>query len=200
MPENEKIIYAGFLYDQNPTFVLIITTNEKENCSYLSLGKIISQQGGETENKDSEQALKKDLAKKLEVNPYSHKILQRNDGQINMTLNLTPETLKLLEEKHAIEDRVGMTLKDYEMGEGLELNPPPMVTSAKEKKATFVVQKVTKFEGILIEKVFFSNKNIYGNLMLSTCKQLVKKSTVSKSPRLSQNKDTPEALPSEQEP
>ena len=31
---------------------------------------------------------------------------------------------------------------------------------------------MTKFEGIIIEKVFFSNKNIYGNLMLSTCKQV----------------------------
>ena len=40
MPENEKIIYAGFLYDQNPTFVLVISVNELENCSYLSLGKI----------------------------------------------------------------------------------------------------------------------------------------------------------------
>ena len=43
MPENEKVIYAGFLYDQNPTFVLIITINEEENCSYLSLGKINSE-------------------------------------------------------------------------------------------------------------------------------------------------------------
>ena len=39
-------------------------------------------------------------------------------------------------------------------------------------KGTFVLQKVTKFEGILIQKVFFSNKNIYGNLMLSTCKHV----------------------------
>ena len=38
-----------------------------------------------------------------------------------------------------------------------------------------VVQRVTKFEGILIEKVFFSNKNVYGNLMLTTCKQVQKK-------------------------
>lgn len=89
-----------------------------------------------------------------------------------MTLNLTPETLKLLEEKQAIEDRVDM-ITDYEMGVGLEPDPTPNL-SAKEKKASFVVQKVTKFEGILIEKVFFSNKNIYGNLMLSTCKQTVK--------------------------
>ena len=36
------------------------------------------------------------------------------------------------------------------------------------------MQKVTKFEGILIQKVYFSNKNIYGNLMLSTCKQVKK--------------------------
>ena len=42
MPPNERVIYAGFLYDQNPTFVLIITVNEEENCSYLSLGKINS--------------------------------------------------------------------------------------------------------------------------------------------------------------
>ena len=43
--------------------------------------------------------------------------------------------------------------------------------NSKTAKGTFVLQKVTKFEGIQIEKVFFSNKNIYGNLMLSTCKQ-----------------------------
>ena len=42
MPEHEKIIYAGFLYDQNPTFVLLISVNEQENSSYLSLGKIVS--------------------------------------------------------------------------------------------------------------------------------------------------------------
>ena len=36
------------------------------------------------------------------------------------------------------------------------------------------MQKVTKFEGILIQKVYFSNKNIYGNLMLSTCRQVKK--------------------------
>ena len=41
------------------------------------------------------------------------------------------------------------------------------------------MQKVTKFEGIQIEKVFFSNKNIYGNLMLSTCKQIDKNKTAS---------------------
>ena len=37
-----------------------------------------------------------------------------------------------------------------------------------EKEESFVMQKVTKFEGIIIEKVFFSNKNIYGNLMLTS--------------------------------
>jgi len=49
---------------------------------------------------------------------------------------------------------------------------------------------VTKFEGIQIEKVFFSNKNIYGNLMLSTCKQIDKsKSTsVTVSPTFSDEK------------
>ena len=40
MPEDEKIIYAGFLYDQIPTFILIITASEQEKCSYLSLGKL----------------------------------------------------------------------------------------------------------------------------------------------------------------
>ena len=70
MPENEKIIYAGFLYDQNPTFVLVISVNEQENCSYLSLGKInpqLASHGAGVD--DSEQELKRNLAKKLEVNP-----------------------------------------------------------------------------------------------------------------------------------
>ena len=47
MPDSEKIIYAGFLYDQNPTFVLVITVNEEENCSYLSLGKIYNSENKE---------------------------------------------------------------------------------------------------------------------------------------------------------
>ena len=98
MPENEKIIYAGFLYDQNPTFVLVITVNEVENCSYLSLGKINNSATSEHNIEDSEQELKKNLAKKLEVNPNTQKILQRNEGQMNMTLNLTPQTLKMLSE------------------------------------------------------------------------------------------------------
>ena len=34
------------------------------------------------------------------------------------------------------------------------------------------MQKVTKFEGILITKVYFSNKNIYGNLMLTAGRQV----------------------------
>lgn len=44
---------------------------------------------------------------------------------------------------------------------------------------------MTKFEGILIEKVFFSNKNIYGNLMLSTCKHTDKSRNNSVSPTFS---------------
>lgn len=75
MPPNERMIYAGFLYDQNPTFVLLITVNEGENCSYLSLGKISGPPGPDQSNQNSEQSLKKNLAKKLEENPYSHKIL-----------------------------------------------------------------------------------------------------------------------------
>ena len=66
MPPNERMIYAGFLYDQNPTFVLLITINEEDNCSYLSLGKISGPQGPDQSNQDSEQSMKKTLAKKLE--------------------------------------------------------------------------------------------------------------------------------------
>ena len=54
------------------------------------------------------------------------------------------------------------------------------------------MQKVTKFEGIQIEKVFFSNKNIYGNLMLSTCKQIDKSKNTTKasvSPTFSDEKN-----------
>lgn len=97
MPDNEKIIYTGFLYDQNPTFVIVITVNEEENCSYLSLGKICNNSSdpnnkdhNSTIDGDSEQKLKKTLAKKLEINPNAQKILQRHEGQTNMMLNLTP--------------------------------------------------------------------------------------------------------------
>jgi len=86
-----------------------------------------------------------------------------------MTLNLTPETLKLLEEKQDIEERIDM-IQDVEMGTGLQQESEILGQDKRSEKSTFIVQKVTKFEGILIEKVFFSNKNIYGNLMLSTCK------------------------------
>ena len=88
---------------------------------------------------------------------------------MNMTLNLTPETLKLLEEKQDIEERIDM-IQDVEMGTGLQQESEILGQDKRSEKSTFIVQKVTKFEGILIEKVFFSNKNIYGNLMLSTCK------------------------------
>ena len=94
IPSNEKIIYAGFLYDQNPAFVLVITVNEEENCSYLSLGKISS--GRDSKIEDSEQAMKKKLVRKLEDNPHIHKVLKRNEGQVNMSLNLTPSTIKIL--------------------------------------------------------------------------------------------------------
>lgn len=81
MPENEKIIYAGFLYDQNPTFVLVITVNEEENCSFLSLGKINNSSAPDAVNLvDSEQEMKRDLQRKLEINPYAQKILRRNEG------------------------------------------------------------------------------------------------------------------------
>lgn len=97
MPEGEKIVYAGYLYDQNPTFILIITVNDEENCSYLSLGKIDSSSNS-VKTDDSEQFLKDKLARKLEDNPNVHKVLKRNDGQMNMTLDLTPSTIKMLDE------------------------------------------------------------------------------------------------------
>ena len=56
----------------------------------MSLGKINNSATSEQNIEDSEQELKKDLAKKLEINPNAQKVLQRNEGQMNMTLNLTP--------------------------------------------------------------------------------------------------------------
>ena len=47
--------------------------------------------------------MKKDLTKKLEVNPNAQKILRRNEGQTNMTLNLTPQTLKMLSDTHMLD-------------------------------------------------------------------------------------------------
>ena len=40
MDDSENIVYAGFLYDQDPTLLMLITTCREENCSYLSLAKI----------------------------------------------------------------------------------------------------------------------------------------------------------------
>ena len=54
MAEGEKIVYAGYLYDQNPTFILIITVKDEENCSYLSLGKIDSSSASSVKAEDSE--------------------------------------------------------------------------------------------------------------------------------------------------
>ena len=95
MQDNELIRYAGFLYDQNPTFLMLITVCPTENCSYLSLGKI---QSGEGDVEQSEQIQKQKLTSKLQNNPYSHKLLQKHEGQMNMTLQLTPQTLQLLNE------------------------------------------------------------------------------------------------------
>ncbi len=89
MADNEKIVYAGYLYDQNPTFILIITVIEEENCSYLSLGKIESQ-SNDVRPEDSEQILKDRLTRKLEDNPNTRKVLKKSEGSMNMTLDLTP--------------------------------------------------------------------------------------------------------------
>ena len=51
--------------------MLVITVNEEENCSYLSLGKINNSSDSELNVDDSEQDLKKDLTKKLEVHPHA---------------------------------------------------------------------------------------------------------------------------------
>ena len=101
-----------------------------------------------------------------------------------MSLNLTPETLKLLDDKQAIEERVDL-IQDYEMEFGHLQESGILAQEKKADKTTLVVQKVTKFEGILIEKVFFSNKNIYGNLMLSTCRQADKSTPPCLSPIIS---------------
>ena len=95
MQEGELIRYAGFLYDQNPTFLMLITISPSENCSYLSLGKI---QQSEADLEQSEQIQKQKLMSKLQNNPYSHKLLQKHEGQMNMTLQLTPQTLQMLNE------------------------------------------------------------------------------------------------------
>ena len=46
--------------------------------------------------------MKKTLARKLEV-PNASKVLKRQEGQMNMSLNLTPQTIKLLSEVQKIE-------------------------------------------------------------------------------------------------
>ena len=74
--------------------MLVITVCEADSCSYLSLGKISNVIGGAIT--DSEQVLKQKLAKKIEDNPNVHKVLQRHDGHQNLSLNLTPQTIKIL--------------------------------------------------------------------------------------------------------
>jgi len=94
------------------------------------------------------------------------KDLQRNEGQVNMSLKLTAETMRNMEEQDGLEADV------FSRSENDSHQFMFESTNTKNRGGTFLLQKVTKFEGILIEKVFFSNKNIYGNLMLSTCKQV----------------------------
>ena len=84
-----------------------------------------------------------------------------------MSLKLTNESVRHMEEIDANDPDVFPSRSEHDSSHF-------MLESAnlRSKSGTFLLQKVTKFEGILIQKVFFSNKNIYGNLMLSTCKQV----------------------------
>ena len=89
-----------------------------------------------------------------------------------MSLNLTPQNIKLLVNP---ENEVDESEGPLPATQDAFTRDEPVVGGLNQgvglsNKGTFVLQKVTKFEGILIQKVFFSNKNIYGNLMLSTCK------------------------------
>ncbi len=96
---------------------------------------------------------------------------------MNLQLNLTEETKKMLDDvpSSAFEDG---PLENSKLASGIQSIDSSQVAAPVanqlpgNRKCSFILQKVTKFEGIIIEKVFFSNKNIYGNLMLSTCKQV----------------------------
>mmetsp|Transcript_998 Transcript_998/g.1567 ORF Transcript_998/g.1567 Transcript_998/m.1567 type:complete len:99 (-) Transcript_998:58-354(-) len=79
-----------------------------------------------------------------------------------MTLKLTTETIKMMEEDG--DSLIFPSRSEQDINFSPDVQP--------KGKGSFLMQKVTKFEGILIQKVFFSNKNIYGNLMLSTCRQV----------------------------
>ena len=37
-------------------------------------------------------------------------------------------------------------------------------------KMRMIVQKITIWEGVIIDQVFFSNKNVFGNLMITSCR------------------------------
>ena len=99
---------------------------------------------------------------------------------------MTPQTLQLLNENphdRSTDQKLEMLFKKPENDDGNTqdfptASPRDAGTARKgdsTKTMKLVVQRVTKFESILIDKVFFSNKNVYGNLMITTCKQVQKK-------------------------
>ena len=63
MPEDEELVYAGFLSDQNPSFILMMSNCKKDSCSYLSLGKL--QATNLIDEEHSEQILKVKLSNKI---------------------------------------------------------------------------------------------------------------------------------------
>ena len=91
MPQNEELVYAGFLSDQNPNFILMMSNCPKDSCSYLSLGKL--QPANLKDEEHSEQLLKVKLCNKIVSSQTNEKLIQKHDGQLNMSLNLTPQTL-----------------------------------------------------------------------------------------------------------
>ena len=91
MPEGEELVYAGFLSDQNPNFILMMSNSPRENSSYLSLGKLSPMNIVDDEH--SESILKVKLSNKLYENPVTDSLLKQYEGQLNMQLNLTPSTL-----------------------------------------------------------------------------------------------------------
>ena len=78
MPDEEELVYAGFLSDLNPNFILLMSNDHKEKCSYLSLGKL--QPVNIEDEEHSESLLKVKLSNKLNDNPVTDKLLKKHDG------------------------------------------------------------------------------------------------------------------------
>lgn len=78
-----------------------------------------------------------------------------------MQISLTAETMKLLDFKQE-EDGSNEAFLEEALGANQIADDGPA-----SKDDRLVCQKITRFDGILITKVFFTNSSIYGRIMIT---------------------------------